>query len=50
MIFAVLFNLTNLVKYLTDGTLVRDCRSKLKALKLSPFLDSEGVVRVGGWL
>ena len=33
-----------LVKYLTDGTLVRDCKSKLKALKkLSPFLDSEGV-------
>ena len=30
-----------LVKYLTDGTLVRDCKSKLKALKkLSPFLDT----------
>ena len=40
-----------LVKYLTDDTLVRGCKSKLKALKkLSPFLDSEGVVRVGGRL
>ena len=40
-----------MIKYLTDGTLVRDCKSKLKASKkLSPFLDSEGVVRVGGRL
>ena len=38
-----------MVKYLTDGTLVRDCKSKLKALeKWSRFLDSKGVVRIGG--